>query len=56
MKKPLLKTRGIKHWFLSGYASILASFKFGITGQRSSPQSLTAYSLDPFNIRNITYP
>jgi len=34
-------TRGIKHWGLSGYASILPHIKFGVTGQESSPQSPT---------------
>jgi len=34
-------TSGIKHWGLSGYASILTRIKFGVTGQESSPQSPT---------------
>lgn len=34
-------TRGIKHWGLSGYLSILPRIKFGVTGQDSSPQSPT---------------
>jgi len=34
-------TRGIKHWGLSGYSSILPRIKFGVTGQDSSPQSPT---------------
>jgi hypothetical protein len=34
-------TRGIKHWGLSGYASILPRFMFSVTGQESSPQSPT---------------
>jgi hypothetical protein len=34
-------TRGIKHWGLSGYSSILPRIKFGVTGQVSSPQSPT---------------
>ncbi len=34
-------TSGIKHWVLSGYASILPRIKFGVTGQNSSPQSPT---------------
>ena len=34
-------TRGIKHWGLSGYVSILPRIKFGVTGQVSSPQSPT---------------
>jgi hypothetical protein len=35
------KTRGIKHWGLSGYSNILPRIKFGVTGQESSPQSPT---------------
>jgi len=34
-------TRGIKHWGLSGYVSVLPRIKFGVTGQESSPQSPT---------------
>jgi hypothetical protein len=34
-------TRGIKHWGLSGYSSVLPRIKFGVTGQDSSPQSPT---------------
>ncbi len=34
-------TRGIKHWGLSGYSSILPRIKFGVNGQESSPQSPT---------------
>jgi hypothetical protein len=34
-------TRGIKHWGLSGYFSVLPRIKFGVTGQESSPQSPT---------------
>jgi hypothetical protein len=34
-------TSGIKHWGLSGYASVLPRIKFGVTGQDSSPQSPT---------------
>ena len=34
-------TSGIKHWGLSGYASVLPRIKFGVTGQVSSPQSPT---------------
>jgi len=29
----------MKHWGLSGYASVLPRIKFGVTGQESSPQS-----------------
>ena len=43
-------TSGIKHWGLSGYAKFLPRIKFGVTGQESSPQSLTAYSLDRFTM------
>jgi hypothetical protein len=32
-------TRGIKHWVLSGYSSVLPRIKFCVTGQDSSPQS-----------------
>jgi hypothetical protein len=39
--KLLCPTRGIKHWGLSGYASILPRIKFGVTRQESSPQSPT---------------
>ncbi len=35
-------TRGIKHWGLSGYSSILPRSNFGVGGQVCSPQSLTA--------------
>jgi hypothetical protein len=34
-------TRGIKHWGLSGYSSIMQRIKFSVTGQESSPQSPT---------------
>ncbi len=34
-------TKGIKHWGLSGYSSVRPRIKFGVTGQESSPQSLT---------------
>ena len=34
-------TSGIKHWGLSGYASVLPRIKFGVTRQASSPQSPT---------------
>ena len=39
--KALLPTRGIKHWGLSGYLSIVPRIKFGVIGQESSPQSPT---------------
>ncbi len=34
-------TRGIKHWGLSGYSSILPRTMFSLAGQVSSPQSPT---------------
>jgi len=34
-------TRGIKHWGLGGYASVLPRIKLDVTGQDSSPQSPT---------------
>jgi hypothetical protein len=40
-KEGQLVTRGIKHWGLRGYASILPRIKFGVTRQESSPQSPT---------------
>jgi len=33
--------RGIKHWGLSSYSSILPRIKSGVTGQESCPQSPT---------------
>ena len=40
-------TRGIKHWGLSGYSSIMPRIKFGVTGQESSPQSPTISYRNP---------
>ena len=40
----LAVTRGIKHWFLSGYSSDLPRIKFGVAGQESSPQSPTFHT------------
>jgi len=40
-KNKQMLTRGIKHWGLSGYSSILPRIKLGVTGQDSSPQSPT---------------
>lgn len=40
-------TRGIKHWGLSGYASILPRIKLSVTGQESSPQSPTILYRQP---------
>ena len=39
--KHMAITRGIKHWGLGGYASILPRIKFGVSGLGSSPQSPT---------------
>ena len=46
MKKTLYSpfkahTRGIKHWGVSGYVSVLPRIKFGVTRQVSSPQTPT---------------
>lgn len=40
-------TRGIKHWGLSGYSSILPRIKFGVNGQDSSTQSPTIQDRQP---------
>ncbi len=37
-------TSRIKHWGLSGYASVLPRIKFSVTGQYSSPQSPTFHT------------
>ena len=37
-------TRGIKHWGLIGYSSVLPRIKFGVSGQDSSPQSPTFHT------------
>jgi hypothetical protein len=47
-KKSERLTGGIKHWRLSGYSSVLPRINFGLGGQESSPQSLTAYSLNRY--------
>jgi|LSQX01.2.fsa_nt_gb hypothetical protein len=39
-------TSGIKHWGLSGYASVLPRIKFSVTRQESSPQSPTFHTAD----------
>jgi hypothetical protein len=44
-------TSGIKHWGLSGYASVLPRIKFGVTGQDSSPQSPTISYRQPLPTR-----
>lgn len=41
-----MPTRGIKHWGLGGYSSILPRIKFGVSGQESTPQTHTAHTLD----------
>ncbi|MDD3771393.1 MAG: hypothetical protein PHC38_01905 [Weeksellaceae bacterium] len=41
-------TRGIKHWGLSGYASVLPRIKFGVAGQDSSPQSPTFHTANRY--------
>jgi len=43
-------TRGIKHWGLGGYVSTLPRFKFGVTGQESSPQSPTISYRQPLDV------
>ena len=52
-------TSGIKHWGLSGYASVLPRIKFGVTGQESSPQSPTISYRRPLSaimrIHNLSY-
>jgi len=41
-------TSGIKHWGLGSYSSVLPRFKFGVTGQDSSPQSPTFHTADRY--------
>jgi len=45
MKELLLVTKAICNKGFSGNSSILPRSNFGVGGQESSPQSLTAYSL-----------
>jgi len=45
-----MPTNGIKHWGLSGYASVLPRIKFGVTGQESSPQSPTISYRQPLGL------
>ena len=45
-KNAQLVTKAICNKGYSGYSSILPRSKFSVGGQESSPQSLTAYSLD----------
>ena len=44
-------TSGIKHWGLSGCASILPRIKFGVTGQDNNPQSPTISYRQPLPTR-----
>jgi hypothetical protein len=52
-KKHQAVTRGIKHWGLSGYSIVLPRFKFGVTGQESSPQSPTISYRQPLHASRI---
>jgi len=47
MTKHIPPTRGIKHWGLNGYYSILPRIKFSVTGQESSPLSPTISYRNP---------
>jgi hypothetical protein len=51
MNKGQLVTRGIKHWGLSGYLSILPRIKFNVTGEVRSPQSPTISYRHPLPAR-----
>ena len=46
-------TRGIKHWGLGIYSSILPRIKFGVSGQASSPQTPTISYRQPFSGKQI---
>jgi hypothetical protein len=46
MKDKCVLTKAICNKGFSGNSSILPRANFGVGGQESSPQSLTAYSLD----------
>jgi hypothetical protein len=48
-------TSGIKHWGLSGYASVLPRIKFGVTGQDSSPQSPTFHTADRWALFSLLH-
>ena len=48
MKELLLVTKAICNKGFSGNSSILPRSNFGVGGQESSPQSLTAYSLNRY--------
>ena len=41
-----MPTKAICNKGFNGNSSVLPRIKFGVTGQDSSPQSLTGYSLD----------
>jgi hypothetical protein len=47
-KNAQLVTKAICNKGFSGYSSILPRSNFAVGGQESSPQSLTAYSLDRY--------
>ena len=54
--KHMAITRGIKHWGLGGYASILPRIKFVVTGQESSPQSPTTHTATVTgNVKKVNY-
>jgi len=46
MKELLLVTKCICHKGFSGYSSIVARSKFRVGGQETTPQSLTAHTLE----------
>ncbi len=46
LKELRVVTKAICNKGFSGNSSILLRSNFGVSGQKSSPQSLTAYSLD----------
>ncbi len=43
-----MPTKAICNKGFNGNSSVLPRIKFGVTGQDSSPQSLTGYSLDRY--------
>jgi len=54
--KHMAITRGIKHWGLGGYASILPRIKFGVSGLGSSPQSPTTHTATVTgNVKKVNY-
>jgi len=48
MKELLLVTKCICHKGFSGYSSIVARSKFRVGGQETTPQSLTAHTLERY--------